>query len=109
MIAAILGVSMSAGGRCEERLAILHTKEYAAFEFSPDVADDVVKVVGAFEKDHRRGQIGPIADEAFERAKHIEAKTPRPANTTAFASSGDRDRPGLVRAGHVRDYAKRLT
>ena len=80
MIAAILGVSMSAGGRCEERLAILHTKEYAAFEFSPDVADDVVKVVGAFEKDHRRGQIGPIADEAFEAQNTSRRK--RPARQT---------------------------
>ncbi len=57
-----------------ERPAIETVREYAAFEYSPAVADDVVKVVEVFEKNHRRGQIGPSAQEAFERVKRIEAK-----------------------------------
>ena len=63
-----------------QRPAIETVREYAAFEFSPDVADDVVKVVEAFERNHLRGQIGPSAEQAFERVKRIEAKlTPRAA------------------------------
>ncbi len=57
-----------------ERPAIETVREYAAFEYSPAVADDVVKVVETFEKNHRREQIGPSAQEAFERVKGIEAK-----------------------------------
>jgi hypothetical protein len=61
-----------------ERPAIETVREYAAFEYSPDVADDVVKVVAAFEKNHLRGEIGPGAEEAFDRVKRIDAKlTPR--------------------------------
>jgi hypothetical protein len=61
-----------------KRPAVETVREYAAFEFSPDVADDVVKVVEVFEKNHLRGQIGPSAEEAFERVKSIETKlTPR--------------------------------
>ena len=48
------------------------------YEYSPDVADDVVQVVEAFEKNHRREQIGPSAEKTFERVREIEAKlTPR--------------------------------
>jgi hypothetical protein len=57
-----------------QRSAVETVREYARFEFSPDVADEVVKVVEAFEKNHLRGQIGPSANEAFERVKRIEAK-----------------------------------
>jgi len=57
-----------------ERPAIETVREYAAFEYSPAVADDVVKVVETFGKNHRREQIGPSAQEAFERVKDIEAK-----------------------------------
>lgn len=54
--------------------AIETVREYAAFEFSPDVAEEVVKVVDAFEKNHHRGEIGPSAQEAFDRVHRIEAK-----------------------------------
>jgi hypothetical protein len=57
-----------------DRPAVETVREYAAFEFSPEVADDVVKVVEAFEKNHLRGKIGPSAEEAFDRVKSIEAK-----------------------------------
>ncbi len=61
-----------------ERRAVATVREYAAFEFSPDVADDVVKVVEIFERNHLRGQLGPSAEEAFERVNRIEARlTPR--------------------------------
>ena len=61
-----------------ERPAIETVREYAAFEFSPDVADDVVKVVEAFEKNHLRGQIGPAPTKHSSAVKRIEAKlTPR--------------------------------
>jgi len=61
-----------------ERTAIETVREYAAFEYSPAVADDLVKVVEAFEKNHLRKEIGPSAEEAFDRVKSIEAKlTPR--------------------------------
>jgi len=60
------------------RVAKQVVREYAAFEFSPDVADDVVKVVEIFERNHLRGQLGPSAEEAFERVHRIEARlTPR--------------------------------
>ena len=61
-----------------DRPAIETVREYAAFEYSPDVADDVVKAVEAFEKNHLRGEIGPSAEEALASVKKIEAKlTPR--------------------------------
>ena len=39
-----------------DRPAIETVKEYAAFEFSPEVADDVTSVVKIFEKNHLRDQ-----------------------------------------------------
>ena len=57
-----------------ERRAVATVREYAAFEFSPDVADDVVKVVEIFERNHLRGQLGPSAEEAFERVNRIKAR-----------------------------------
>ena len=56
------------------RPALETVREYAAFEYSPAAADDVVKVVEAFEKNHLREQIGPSAEETFERVKSIESK-----------------------------------
>ena len=49
-------------------------REYAAFEYSPDVADDVVKVVEALEKNHLRDKIGRSAEETFDRVNRIDAK-----------------------------------
>jgi hypothetical protein len=61
-----------------KRRAIETVREYAAFEFSPDVADEVIKVVEAFEKNHLRGEIGSSAEETFDRVQSIQAKlTPR--------------------------------
>jgi hypothetical protein len=61
-----------------ERPAVETVREYAAFEYSPEIADDFVKVVEVFEKNHLRGQIGPSAEETFERVKSLETKlTPR--------------------------------
>jgi hypothetical protein len=55
-----------------ERPALETVREYAAFEYSPAVADDVVKVVEIFEQNHQRKQIGPSAEEAFELVQKIE-------------------------------------
>jgi hypothetical protein len=61
-----------------ERPAVETVREYAAFEYSPAVADDLVKVVEAFEKNHLRGEIGPGAAAAFDLVKSMETKlTPR--------------------------------
>jgi hypothetical protein len=57
-----------------QRSAIETVREYAAFEYSPAVADNVVSVVQIFEQNHQRKQIGPSADEAFGRVKDIETK-----------------------------------
>lgn len=57
-----------------ERPAIDTVREYAAFEFSPDVADETVKVVETFEKNHLRGAIRQNAQEAFDRVKDIDGK-----------------------------------
>ena len=64
-----------------QRSAIETVKEYAAFEYSPDVADDVVQVVEAFEKNHRREQIGPSVEQTFERVREIETKLTPQART----------------------------
>ena len=56
------------------RPAVETVREYAAFEYSPAVADDFVKVVGAFEKNHVRKEIGPSAEEAFELVKRMETE-----------------------------------
>jgi hypothetical protein len=57
-----------------EHPALATVCEYAAFEYSPDVAEDVVKVVQAFEKNHQRGEIGASAEQTFLRVKEINGK-----------------------------------
>jgi len=53
-------------------------KEYAAFEYAPDVVDDVARVVDIFEKNHLRNRIGPSSQTAFQMVERISAKlTPR--------------------------------
>jgi hypothetical protein len=49
-------------------------KEYAAFEFSPEVADDIVSVVKVFEKNHMRDQVGESAVRAYQLVQQIDAK-----------------------------------
>lgn len=61
--------------------AIDTVREYASYEFSPDVAEDVVKLVGLFEKNHRRKEIGPSAEDAFTLASSIDAKLTPQART----------------------------
>lgn len=63
------------------RSAMDTVKEYAAFEYSPDVADDVAGVVEILEKNHKRDQIGPSAQEAFARVERIETKLTAQART----------------------------
>jgi len=57
-----------------ERPALATVREYAAFEYSPDVAEDVVNVVQAFEKNHKREDIGASAERTFLRVKEIDSK-----------------------------------
>jgi hypothetical protein len=57
-----------------DRPAIETVKDYAAFEFSPDVADDVAKVVKIFETNHERDKVGPSAVEAARLVEQIDAQ-----------------------------------
>ena len=57
-----------------ERPAMETVREYGAFEYSPVVADNFVKVVEAFELNHKRKEIGPGAEEAFDRVQKMEAR-----------------------------------
>lgn len=56
-----------------ERKANETVREYAAFEFGPAYAEEVVEMVGIFEANHQRGKIGQSALRAFEIAKKIDA------------------------------------
>ncbi|MEI7639559.1 MAG: hypothetical protein WCJ37_19745, partial [Syntrophus sp. (in: bacteria)] len=49
-------------------------KEYCAFEFSPEVADDMAKAIGIFERNHKRQEINESAEEAFSLIQKTEAK-----------------------------------
>jgi hypothetical protein len=49
-------------------------KEYAAFEFGHDVADDIVRVVHIFEQNNDRGQIAASAAEALKILQVAETK-----------------------------------
>lgn len=49
-------------------------KEYSAFEYSPDVADDLVRAIGIFERNHKRQEIDESAEEAFRLIQKTEAK-----------------------------------
>jgi hypothetical protein len=57
-----------------DRPAIETVKEYIAFEFSPEVVDDVVSVVKLFEKNHMRDQIGESAVTACQLMEQSDAK-----------------------------------
>ena len=56
-----------------ERPAEETVKEYTAFEFSPDVAADLVEVVRIFERNHSRRAIGADAVKAFEWVTKADA------------------------------------
>jgi hypothetical protein len=57
-----------------DRPAIESVKDYAAFEFAPEVADDVAKVVEIFEKNHERDKVGESAVEAARLVEQIDAR-----------------------------------
>jgi hypothetical protein len=54
--------------------AIETVRQYAAYEFSPEVADDVTSAVKLFEKNHFRNQIGESAVEACRMIEQADAK-----------------------------------
>jgi hypothetical protein len=64
-----------------ERKADETVKEYAAFEFSPDVAADLVEVVRIFERNHNRKAIGADAVKAFEWVAKADAVMTQSART----------------------------
>ena len=49
-------------------------REYLSFEFSPDVADDMLEVVRIFEQNHRRKRIKDSALHAFELVTKAETR-----------------------------------
>ncbi len=57
-----------------ERRAMDTVREYVSFEFSPDVADELVQVVRIFEQNHTRESIGESAVRALELVRKAEAK-----------------------------------
>jgi hypothetical protein len=57
-----------------DRPAIETVKDYAAYEFSPEVADDVARVVNIFEKNHERSNVGKSATEAARLVEKIDAE-----------------------------------
>jgi hypothetical protein len=65
-----------------DRSALETVKEYAAFEFSPEVADDVTSVVEIFEKNHLRDRVGENAVTACQLVERADAKlTPQARNS----------------------------
>ena len=57
-----------------DRTAEESVKEYLAFEFSPDVAQDLLEAVRIFEQNHQRGKIRESALRAFELVRKAEEK-----------------------------------
>lgn len=76
-----------------DRLASDTVREYVAFEYSPDLVDELSKVVAIFESNHRRDlPIGPSAEEAFRIVQAAEPKL------TPYARSAWRWRIFYLRA-----------
>jgi hypothetical protein len=57
-----------------DRPALETVKEYVAFEFSPEVVDDLVTAVTLFEKNHLRDQIGESAVTACQLLEQADAR-----------------------------------
>lgn len=57
-----------------DRPTIETVKEYIAFEFSPEVVDDVAAVVTTLESNHIRNRIGPSAVAAYQTMERVDAK-----------------------------------
>lgn len=49
-------------------------REYIAFEYSPDVVDDLLGVFQVFEQNHARNTVGASALTAFDTIRRVEAK-----------------------------------
>ncbi len=75
-----------------DRPAIEAVKEYAAFEFSPEVVDDVASAVKIFETNHLRDQVGESAVTAFQLLERADAKLTPLLAVAAFPHPGV-DRP----------------
>lgn len=56
------------------RTALETVREYAAFQYSPAVADEVVKVVEGFERNHLRKEISASAEETFARVERVQSQ-----------------------------------
>jgi hypothetical protein len=57
-----------------DRTAMETVKEYATFEFSPEVAEDMASVVKIFETNHKRDEVGESAVTACELVERADAK-----------------------------------
>lgn len=60
-----------------DRPAVETVREYLSFEFSPDVADDLLEVVLIFETNHKRDSIRESALRALELVENAEAQLTR--------------------------------
>jgi hypothetical protein len=49
-------------------------KEYIAFEYSPDVVDDLLGVLHTFERNHARNAVGADALTAFDAIRRVDSK-----------------------------------
>jgi len=75
-----------------DRPALDTVRDYAAFEFSPEAADNMTEIVKIFEKNHLRSQIDASAVTAYQLLERAETKL------TPQARSGWRWRLFRVRA-----------
>jgi hypothetical protein len=102
-----------------DRPAIETVREYAAFEFSPEVADDVTSAVKIFEKNHFRDQVGESAVAACRLIEQSDAKlTPQARRSwrwrlfcirAAIDQEMYRNTQGQGRAEVFRDACNELT
>ncbi|MGC8640285.1 MAG: hypothetical protein ACP5XB_10465, partial [Isosphaeraceae bacterium] len=58
------------------RPAVETVREYAAFEYAPDVAADVAQAIDLLEENHLRNRIGTTADRAFALLEQADRKLP---------------------------------
>ena len=56
-------------------------KEYFAFEFSPNDAEELLKVSEIFERNNKQTQIGADADQAWEILQRVDARLTPQART----------------------------
>ena len=87
-----------------DRPAIETVRDYAAFEFSPEVADDVTSVVKIFEKNHLRDQIGESAVAACQIDRTNRRQTDAAGQT--FLAVAAVLHPGGDRSGDVQEQPR---